>query len=99
MTKTLVAAIVGALVAGAMVGGGTIAWAQADPIKERQENRKQTAAAMRAIKGIIDAKGPTAGAGGHPAKPKQLERGVVPLFPAGAHKGGAQAGPPGGGEP
>src|SRR5258708_31444947 len=95
MTKTLVAAIVGALVAGAMVGGGTIAWAQADPIKERQENRKQTAAAMRAIKGIIDAKGPTAGAGEHPAKLKQLEMGFVTLFPARSHKGGAKALPTG----
>ena len=47
MRKTLVVAIVGALAAGAMVGGATIALAQADVIKERQENRKQTAAAMR----------------------------------------------------
>ena len=58
MRKTLVVASVGALAAGAMMGGATIALAQADVIKERQENRKQTAAAMRAIKGIIDAKGP-----------------------------------------
>ena len=57
MRKTLVVAVIGALAAGAMVGGATIALAQADVIKERQENRKQTAAAMRAIKGIIDAKG------------------------------------------
>ena len=62
MRKTLVAAMIGALAAGAMVSGATIALAQADVIKDRQENRKQTAAAMRAIKGIIDAKGPTAGA-------------------------------------
>jgi cytochrome c556 len=74
-----------------MVGGGTIAWAQADPIKERQENRKQTAAAMRAIKGIIDAKGPTAGAVEHAAKLKQLEVVFVTLFPAGSDKGETKA--------
>jgi cytochrome c556 len=74
-----------------MVGGGTIAWAQADPIKERQENRKQTAAAMRAIKGIIDAKGPTAGAVEHAAKLKQLEVVFVTLFPAGSDTGETKA--------
>jgi cytochrome c556 len=74
-----------------MVGGGTIAWAQADPIKERQENRKQTAVAMRAIKGIIDAKGPTAGAVEHAAKLKQLEVVFVTLFPAGSDKGETKA--------
>ena len=73
MRKTLVGAVIGALVAGAMVGGATIALAQADVIKERQENRKQTAATMRAIKGIIDAKGPTAGAVEQAAKLKTLE--------------------------
>ena len=55
--KTLVAAVLGALMAGGIVGGATIAMAQADVIKQRQDNRKQAAAAMRAIKGIIDAKG------------------------------------------
>ena len=57
MRKTLVVAVIGALAAGALVGGATIALAQGDPIAERKENRKQTAAAMRAIKGIIDNKG------------------------------------------
>ena len=54
MRKTLVVAIAGALAAGAMVGGATIALAQADVVKERQENRKQAGAAMRAIKGVIE---------------------------------------------
>ena len=86
MRKTLVVAVIGALAAGAMVGGATIALAQADVIKERQENRKQTAAAMRAIKGIIDAKGPTAGAVEQAAKLKTLEAAFVKLFPAGSDK-------------
>ena len=91
MRKTLVVAIVGALAAGAMVGGATIALAQADVVKERQENRKQTAAAMRAIKGIIDAKGPTAGAVEQAAKLKTLEAAFVKLFPAGSDKGETKA--------
>ena len=92
MRKTLVVAIVGALAAGAMVGGTTIALAQADAvIKERQENRKQTAAAMRAIKGIVDAKGPTAGAVEQAAKLKTLEAAFVKLFPAGSDKGETKA--------
>jgi cytochrome c556 len=91
MRKTLVVAVVGALAAGAMVGGATMAWAQADVIKERQENRKQTAAAMRAIKGVIDAKGATTGAVEQAAKLKQLEVAFVNLFPAGSDKGETKA--------
>ena len=91
MRKTLLVAVIGALAAGTMVGGATIALAQADVIKERQENRKQTAAAMRAIKGIIDAKGPTAGAVEQAAKMKQLQVAFDKLFPAGSDKGETKA--------
>ena len=86
MKKTLVLAMVGALAAGAMVGGATIAMAQANVVKERQENRKQAGAAMRAIKGIIDAKGPTAGAVAEAAKLKTLEAAFIKMFPAGSDK-------------
>ncbi len=91
MRKTLVVAIAGALAAGAMVGGATIALAQADVIKERQQNRKDAGAAMRAIKGIIDAKGPTSGAVEQAAKLKTLEAAFVKLFPAGSDKGETKA--------
>jgi cytochrome c556 len=91
MRKSLLVAVIGALAAGTMVGGATIALAQADVIKERQENRKQTAAAMRAIKGIIDAKGPTAGAVAEAAKLKPLEVAFVKLFPVGSDKGETKA--------
>lgn len=89
--KTLVAAVVGALVAGGIVGGATIAMAQADVIKQRQENRKQTAAAMRAIKGIIDAKGDAKTAVPQAAKLKELENAFVKMFPAGSDKGETKA--------
>ena len=86
MRKTLVVAIAGALAAGAMVGGATLALAQADVVKERQENRKQAGAAMRAIKAVIDAKGPTAPAVEQAAKLKTLEAAFVKMFPAGSDK-------------
>ena len=91
MRKTLVVAVIGALAAGAMVSGVTIAWAQADVIKERQENRKQAGAAMRAVKGIVDAKGPTAGAVEQAAKLKQLQLAFDKMFPAGSDKGETKA--------
>ncbi len=91
MRKTLVVAMVGALAAVAMVGGATIALAQDDVIKARQDDRKQAAAAMRAIKGIIDAKGPTAGAVEQAAKLKTLEPAFEKMFPAGSDKGETKA--------
>ncbi len=91
MRKTLVVAMIGALAAGAMVGGATIAMAQGDVIAERKENRKQAAAAMRAIKGIIDAKGPTSGAVEQAAKLKTLEVAFEKMFPAGSDKGDTKA--------
>ena len=91
MKKSLVVAMVGALVGGAMVAGGTIAWAQADVIKERQENRKQAAAAMRAIKGIVDAKGNAKDAVEQAAKLKTLQVAFGKQFPAGSDKGDTKA--------
>jgi cytochrome c556 len=91
MRKIVVVAAISALAAGAMVGGATIAFAQADVIKQRQDNRKATAAAMRAIKGIIDAKGDTKAAVEQAAKLKELEIAFVKLFPAGSDKGETKA--------
>ena len=91
MKKTLVVAVIGALAAGAMVAGATVAMAQGDPIAERKENRKQAGAAMRAIKGIIDAKGPTSGAVEQAAKLKTLEVAFEKMFPAGSDKGDTKA--------
>lgn len=79
-------AVVGALAAGAIVGGATIAVAQADIVKERQENRKQAGAAMRAIKAVIDSKGATAPAVEQAAKLKTLEAAFVKMFPPGSDK-------------
>ena len=89
--KTLIAAVIGALAAGAMVGGTTIALAQDDVIKQRQENRKETAATMRAIKGVIDAKGDVKAIVPQAAKLKTLELAFDKMFPAGSDKGDTKA--------
>jgi cytochrome c556 len=74
-----------------MVGGTTIALAQADVIKQRQDNRKETAATMRSIKGVIDAKGDVKAVVASAAKLKQLELAFDKLFPAGSDKGETKA--------
>ncbi len=89
--KTVIAAVIGALAAGAMVGGATIALAQDDVIKQRQENRKQAGATMRAIKGVIDAKGDVKTIVPQAAKLKELEVAFVKMFPAGSDKGDTKA--------
>ena len=89
--QTLMVAVVGALAAGAMIGGATIALAQADVIKQRQDNRKETAATMRSIKGIIDAKGDVKPVVASAAKLKQLENAFEKMFPAGSDKGDTKA--------
>ena len=89
--KTLLIAVIGALAAGGMVGGATIALAQADVVKQRQDNRKATAAEMKAIKGIIDAKGDAKTAVAHAAKLKELESAFVKMFPAGSDKSDTKA--------
>ncbi len=91
MRKILIAAVVGALAAGAMVGGATIALAQADVIKARQDNRKAAAAELRAIKGIIDAKGDAKAAQANAAKLKELQVAFMTMFPAGSDKGDTKA--------
>jgi cytochrome c556 len=89
--QTLMVAVIGALVAGTVVGGATIALAQADVIKQRQDNRKETAATMRSIKGVIDAKGDVKAVVASAAKLKQLENAFEKMFPAGSDKGDTKA--------
>ncbi len=88
---TVIMAVIGALAAGALVSGATVAFAQADVIKARQENRKATGPEMRAIKGIIDAKGNARDVIPHAAKLKELEAAFDKMFPAGSDKGETHA--------
>jgi cytochrome c556 len=89
--QTLMAAVIGALAAGSIVGGATIALAQADIIKQRQDNRKEAGATMRSIKGVIDAKGDVKAVVTSAAKLKQLELAFDKMFPAGSDKGETKA--------
>ena len=82
MKRTLMVAVIGALVAG----GATIALAQADAVKQRQDNRKEAAATMRSIKGVIDSKGDVKAVVASAAKLKTLENDFEKLFPAGSDK-------------
>jgi cytochrome c556 len=84
--QTLMVAVVGVLAAGAMVGGATVALAQADVVKQRQENRKEAAATMRSIKGVIDSKGDAKTVVASAAKLKTLEAAFEKMFPAGSDK-------------
>ena len=74
-----------------LVGGATIALAQDDVIKQRQENRKEAGATMRAIKGVIDAKGDVKTIVPQAAKLKTLEAAFIKMFPAGSDKGDTKA--------
>ena len=91
MRKTIVVALIGAMAAGVMVGGTTLALAQGDVISQRKENRKQAGATMRSIKGVIDAKGATPAAVPLAAKIKELEVAFAKMFPAGSDKGETKA--------
>jgi cytochrome c556 len=91
MKKTLVVALVSALAAGAMVSAATVAFAQADVIKARQDNRKATGPLMKGIKEAIDAKGDAKVVGANAAKLKELELAFDKMFPAGSDQGAKTA--------
>ncbi|MBS0548302.1 MAG: cytochrome c [Proteobacteria bacterium] len=91
LKKTVVMAMIGALAAGAVVSATTVAFAQADVIKQRQDNRKAAGAEMRAIKGVIDSKGDAKAIVAHAAKLKELEAAFDKMFPAGSDKGETKA--------
>ena len=89
--KTVIMALIGALAAGALVSGATVAFAEADVIKARQENRKATGPEMRAIKAVIDTNGDLKEIGPRAAKLKELELAFDKMFPAGSDKGETKA--------
>jgi len=87
----------GALALGLLVGltGGTayVAYAQADAIKARKDNRQQMRAAMGAIKKVIDDKGNAADVVPHANKMVELSKTFVTQFPAGSNVGETKAAP------
>ncbi|HKU99652.1 MAG TPA: cytochrome c [Vineibacter sp.] len=89
MQKGLIVGAIGLALSGALIG--SVALAQNDPIAARKDNRKQAGAQMKAIKGIIDAKGPASGVVPAAAKLKELSEAFPALFPAGSDKGETKA--------
>ncbi|WP_231712390.1 c-type cytochrome [Vineibacter terrae] len=89
MQKGLIVGAIGLALSGALIG--SVALAQGDPIAARKDNRKQAGAQMKAIKGIIDAKGPASGVVQAAAKLKELQLAFPALFPAGSDKGETKA--------
>lgn len=89
--KTLAMALIGLIAVGAMTGGAIVASAQDDVIKQREDNRKQAAAAMRAVKGVMDSKGDAKVVVEQAAKLKELQTAFEKMFPPGSDKGKTEA--------
>ena len=84
--QTLVGAVIAMLSAGIMAGGATIALAQADVVKERQENRKAARRSDARHQGRDRLQGRHEAVVASAAKLKELEAAFVKLFPAGSDK-------------
>jgi cytochrome c556 len=89
MRKGLIVGAIGLALSGALVG--TVLAQATDPIAARKDNRKQAGAAMKAIKGIIDAKGPAKDAAEHAMKIKDLAVAHIKLYPKGSDTGDTKA--------
>lgn len=90
MRKGLIVGAIGLALSGAMIGG---VLAQGDPIAARKDNRKQAGAQMKAIKAVVDAKGPASQVAPAAAKLKELHNALGGLFPPGSDKGETKAKP------
>ncbi|MCW5745068.1 MAG: cytochrome c [Alphaproteobacteria bacterium] len=89
MRKGLIVGAIGLALSGALLG--SVAIAQGDPIAARKDNRKQAAAQMKAIKGVIDSKGQASAVVPAAAKLKELSTALPALFPVGSDKGDTKA--------
>jgi len=90
MRKGLIVGAIGLALSGALVGS---VLAQGDPIAARKDNRKQAGAQMKALKGVVEAKGPASQVAPAAAKLKELHNGFPALFPPGSDKGETKAKP------
>jgi cytochrome c556 len=89
MQKGLIVGAIGLALSGALIG--SVALAQGDPIAARKDNRKQAGAQMKAIKGIVEAKGDAKAVVPAAAKLKELQLAFPALFPEGSDKGDTKA--------
>ncbi len=85
---------IGAAALALLVAGGIgVAMAQGDSLAARKANFKMAADAMKAVKGVADAGGPTAAAVPEAEKIVQMARANVGHFPAGSGAGDTKAKP------
>lgn len=75
------------------IGATSLAEAQTDPIKARQELYKANGGAMKAIKAAVDANGPAAAVVPEAGKLVNTFKTVPAHFPAGSDKGETKASP------
>lgn len=90
-TKRIVLAAAAIALVG--IAGVGVTQAQSDAIKARQALMKSNGAAMKAIKAVVDAKGPTAPIAAEAAKLVSTFKAYPGHFPAGSDKGETKASP------
>jgi len=90
LKRAAMAAVAVTLVGAIGVGASM---AQNDPIKQRQTLMKANGASMKAIKAVVDAKGPAAGIAPEAAKIARDVKAAAAHFPAGSDKGDTKASP------
>ena len=79
MRKGLIVGALGLALSGILIG--SVAIAQGDPIAQRKDNRKQAGAQMKAIKAVVEAKGPASAVVPAAAKLKELQTAFPKFFP------------------
>lgn len=85
-------AVLGLALAGLLAGApAMVAFAQADAIKERKDNRQELRRTLIAVKGVIDAKGDAKTVVPLAERLVNLEKAYAGLFPAGSDKGQTKA--------
>jgi cytochrome c556 len=89
MRKGLIVGALGLALSGVLIG--SVAIAQGDPIAQRKDNRKQAGAQMKAIKAVVEAKGPASAVVPAAAKLKELQVAFPKMFPPGSDKGDTKA--------
>ena len=90
--EKLVIRVLGAVLAGGLIAGpALLAWAQADVLKARNDNRKATMVEYRIVKKTLDEKGNPADTTAAATKLLELQKTYMTLFPAGSDKGETKA--------
>lgn len=91
MKKLMIGALGAALAGGLIAAPALVAWAQADVLKARNDNRKATMVEYRIVKKVLDDKGNPADTTAAATKLLELQKAYMTMFPAGSDKGETKA--------